>query len=98
LFEQWNQILDQVNKIPFSWKTTFFDIYQRIRKINKINIARTGPKITIEPNDELIEDISFKIDRILNLEKENIVYDEADITIITLSQIKLNSKIVFYLK
>ena len=67
-----------VNKMPFPRKTTFSDFYQRIRKINKIKIAITGHKITIESNDELIEGISFKIDRRLDLEKENIVYDEAD--------------------
>ena len=98
LFEQWNQILDLVNKIPFSWKTTFSDLYQRILKIKKINIARTGHKITIESTNELIEDISFKVDRILHLGKENIIYDDANKTIITLNQLKPNSKIVLYVK
>lgn len=97
LFEQWDQILDQVNKIPFPWKTTFSDLYQRIKKINKINTARTGHKITIESNDELIEDVSFKIDRRRDLEKENVVYDEVDKKIITLIQLKPNSKIIFYI-
>ena len=31
LFEQWQQILNLLDKIPFSWKTTFIDIHQRIR-------------------------------------------------------------------
>ncbi|CAN5663137.1 hypothetical protein BH23THE1_BH23THE1_26590 [soil metagenome] len=98
LFEQWNQILDQVNKIPFPWKTTFSDLYQRIRKINKINIAITGQKITIKSADELIQQISFKADKVLESVKEDVLYDEQDKTIITIDQLKPNSKSVFYVK
>ena len=98
LFEQWNQILDILNKIPYSWKTTFLDLYQRTRKIKKINIARTGQKITIKSGDELIEEISFKVDKRLHLVKENVVYDEQDKTIITINQLKPYSTSVFYIK
>ncbi len=98
LFEQWNQILHLLNKIPFSWKTTFFDLYQRIRKIKKINIAITGQKITIKSGDEFIEEISFKVDKVLQLVKEDVVYDEQDKTIITMDQLKPNSTSVFYVK
>jgi len=98
LFDQWNQILHLLNKIPLSWKTTFFDLYQRIRKIKKINIAITGQKITLKSGDELIEEISFKVDKILQLVKDDIVYDEQDKTIITIDQLKPNSISVFYIK
>ena len=98
LFDQWNQILHLLNKIPFSWKTTFFDLYQRIRKIKKINIAITGQKIAIKSGDELIEEISFKSDKILQLVKGDKVYDEQDKTIITIDQLKPNSISVFYIK
>jgi len=98
LFEQWNQILQLLSKIPFSWKTTFFDLYQRIRKIKKINIAFTGQKITIKSGNELIKEISFKVDKVLQSVKEDIVYDEQDKTIITIDQLKPNSTFVFYVK
>jgi hypothetical protein len=98
LFDQWNQILHLLNKIPFSWKTTFFDLYQRIRKIKKISIAITGQKIAIKSGDELIEEISFKSDKILQLVKADVVYDEQDKTIITIDQLKPNSISVFYIK
>ncbi|WP_458720028.1 DUF2334 domain-containing protein [Candidatus Nitrosocosmicus sp. R] len=98
LFEQWNQILHLFNKIPFSWKTTFFDLYQRIRKIKKINIAITGQKMTIKSGNELIEEISFKVDKVLQLVKEDVVYDEQDKTIITIDQLEPNSTRVFYVK
>jgi len=98
LFEQWIQILHLLNKIPFSWKTTFFDLYQRIRKIKKNNIAITGQKITIKSGDELIEEISFKVDKVLQPVNEDIVYDEQDKTIITIDQLKPNSTSVFYVK
>jgi hypothetical protein len=73
LFEQWDQILHLLNKVPFSWKTTFFDLYQRIRQIKKINIAIAGQKITIKSADELIEQISFKIDKVLQSVKEDVL-------------------------
>jgi hypothetical protein len=98
LFEQWNQILQLLNKIPFSWKTTFFDLHQRIRKIKKINTAITGQKITIQSGDELIEEISFKVDKELQSVKEDVVYDEQDKTILTIGQLNPNSKSVFYIK
>jgi hypothetical protein len=98
LFEQWSQILHLLNKIPFSWKTTFFDLYQRIRKIKKINIAFTGQKITIKSGDESIEETSFKADKLLQSVKQDEVYDEQDKTIITIDQLKPNSNRVFYVK
>jgi len=99
LFEQWQQILNLLDKIPFSWKTTFIDILQRISKIKKVNISKTGKKITIKSSDELLEDISFKVNKELNLEKkENLVYDEQDKTIVTINQLKPNSTSIFYLR
>jgi hypothetical protein len=87
-----------LNKIPFSWKTSFQDLHQRIRQIKKINISKTGLKITIGSN-ELVEDISFKVDNGLNLEKKgNLVFDEEDKTIVTINQLHPCSKTVFYLK
>ena len=99
LFEQWQQILNLLDRIPFSWKTTFFDINQRITKIRKVNISKTGQKITIKPNDELIENFSFKINRELNLEKqEDLVYDQQDKTIVTINELKPNSTTIIYLR
>ena len=99
LFEQWQQILNLLNRIPFSWKTTFFEIHQRIRKIEKVNISKTGQKITIKSSDELIEDISFKVNKELYLEKkESLIYDEQDKTIVTIKQLKPNSTSIFYLR
>lgn len=98
LFEQWIQTLNMLDKIPFSWKTTFFELYQRIRKIKKIDIATTGQKITIKSGDELIEKISFKVDTVLQIVKEDLDYDEQDKTIITIDQLKPKSTSVFYVK
>jgi hypothetical protein len=98
LFGQWQEILQILNKIPFSWKASFLDLYQRIRKIKKVNISKTGLKITIGSN-ELIEDVSFKVDNGWNLEKNgNLVFDEEDKAIVTIHQLQPDSKTVFYLK
>ena len=98
LFEQWQQIMHLLIKIPFSWKTSFLGLHQRIEKINKITISKTGLKITIGSND-LVEDISFKVDNRLNVEKNgNLVFDDEDKTIFTVNQLWPDSKTVFYLK
>jgi len=46
----------------------------------------------------LIKEISFKVDKVLQSVKENVVYDEQDKTIITMDQLKHNSTFVFYVK
>jgi hypothetical protein len=98
LFEQWQRIMHFLIKIPFSWKTSFLGLHQRIEKINKITISKTGLKITTESID-LAEDISFKVDNRLNVEKNgNLVFDDEDKTIFTVNQLQPDSKTVFYLK
>ena len=72
-------------------------MHQRIRKIKKVNISKSGLKITIGSN-ELIEDVSFKVDNGWNLEKGNLVFDEEDKAIVTIHQLQPDSKTVFYLK
>ena len=99
LLEQWQQILHRLNKIPFLWKTTFFGLHQRIRKLREISISKTGQKITIISN-ELIDNFSFKLDKKMNLEKEGeyFEYDEEYKTIVTIKQLRPDFKSVFYLK
>ena len=62
----------------------FHGFVSKNKKIKKMNIAITGQKITIISSDQLLEDISLKVDKRLHLEKENAVYDEQDKTIITI--------------
>ncbi len=98
LFEEWQQILSLINQIPFSWKTSFSELYQRVKKIQHITISKTGLKITIE-SDEFIEDISFKVNYGLDFEKNPfLVWTEEDKTIVTIKQLKPNSKIILYQK
>jgi hypothetical protein len=85
-------------KIPFSWKTSFLGLHQRIETINKITISKTGLKITIGSND-LVEDISFKVDNRLNVEKNgNLVIDDEDKKINNVNQLRTDSKTVFYIQ
>jgi hypothetical protein len=98
LFEEWQQILNLLNQIPFSWKTTFFELYQRMRKIQNIKISKTGLKITIESN-EVIEDFSFKVNNGFNLEKNSsLIFDEIDKTIASIKHLNADTKIIFYQK
>ncbi|HEY6534208.1 MAG TPA: DUF2334 domain-containing protein [Candidatus Nitrosocosmicus sp.] len=99
LFDQWKKILDLMNNIPFSWKTSFFELYERIKGIKKIRISKTGSKITIDLNHDLVENISFKIDNNLKFESsENILFDEQNETIFTIIKLKPDFKYVFYSK
>jgi hypothetical protein len=56
----------------------FHGFVSKNKKIKKMNIAITGQKIIIISSDQLLEDISLKINKRLHLEKENAVYDERD--------------------
>ena len=51
----------------------FHGFISRNIKIRQMNIAITGQKITIISSDQLLEEISFKVDNRLHLEKENAV-------------------------
>ncbi len=74
-----------MNNITFSWKTSFFELYGRIMQIKNIRISKTGSKITIDSNNRMIENISFKVQNDLKFEnKENILFDEQNKTIITI--------------
>jgi hypothetical protein len=69
-----------------------------MRKIKKINSSKTGQKVTIW-SKELVEDVSFRVESGLGLEKkENVVLNEEDRTIVTINQLRPDSKTVFYLK
>lgn len=98
LFNQWTKILELLNKLSYSWKTNFLELYQRNQKLRKINIAITGQKITINSKNEIIEDVSFKVDRKLDLQNKPACYDNLDENIITVKQLKYDSNLVFYAK
>ena len=65
-------------------------------KIQKINISKTGSKITVESADnELIDEISFQSSSPINEPNEDTEF-EKETNIVTIKQIQPRSKFVFY--
>ena len=97
LFDQWKKILSLLNNIPFSWKTSFLKLYERIMQIKMIQILKSGSKITINSTNQSIENISFKVDNSLKFEKnENILADKKNELIITIKKLEPNTKCILY--
>jgi hypothetical protein len=99
LYAQWILILNLLNNIPFSWKTNFSELHQRINDIRKIKFAKTGDKITVQSDQQIITDISFKVDKKLELKNDKNTYrDPHDERIITIKRINPDSHEIFYLR
>jgi hypothetical protein len=98
MFEIWQNLLDYLDQVIFGWKTTFSELYDRAAKVSKINISKTGSKITVESaDDELIDDLSFQIDgQLEEPNNENTIF-EKETNIVTIRQILPKSKVVFYI-
>lgn len=98
LFSQWRQILNLLDKISFSWKTNFSEVYQRINSIRKIKIAETGEKITIQSTQQTLSDVSFRVNKKLDLKFDTSYCDPDDEKIVTIKKIKPGTSVIFYLR
>ena len=78
-----------------TWKTTFSDLFDRQKRIDKIRVTKTGSKISLESND-FIEDFSFRING--KLQRDSNVNFDDETKIATIKQVKPHSMFVFYEK
>jgi hypothetical protein len=96
MFKVWQNLLDRLGDLTFGWKTTFLELYDRAMKVQKINISKTGSKITVESVDnELIDEISFQSSSPINEPNEDTEFDK-ETNIVTIKQIPPRSKFIFY--
>jgi hypothetical protein len=96
MFKIWQKLLDYLGDLTFGWKTTFLELYNRAMRVQKINISKTGSKITVESADnELINEISFQINGQLAEPSEDTEF-EKETSIVTIKQILPRSKFIFY--
>jgi peptidoglycan/xylan/chitin deacetylase (PgdA/CDA1 family) len=96
MFKIWHKLLDCLGDLTFGWKTTFLELYNRAMKVQKINISKTGSKITVESADnELMNEVSFQINGRIAETNENTEF-EKETNIVTIKQILPRSKFVFY--
>jgi hypothetical protein len=95
LIQAWKRILESFNKLKFSWKVTFLELYERANQIRNVRIVKTGSKILIE-SDTHIVDFSFRNDHYLE-PNEHFLFDR-DTMIITIRDLLPKSKIILYEK
>jgi hypothetical protein len=100
MFRVWQQALSYLDNVSFGWKTTFLELYNRATKVNKINISKTGSKITIvSEDDEGIENFSFQINDKIEQPKSTLdVLFEKETSIVTIEYVLPKSKITLYTK
>ena len=95
LFQAWKRILESFNKLKFSWKVTFSELYERANQVRNVRIVKTGPKISIESN---IHIVGFSFRAAHYLEPNDLVLFDRDTRIITIKDLLPKSKIVLYEK
>jgi Uncharacterized protein conserved in bacteria (DUF2334) len=95
LFRTWLNILRSFDKLEIGWKTTFLELRNRLEKIRGINMVKTGSKITIKADTNII-DFSFQTAK--PLEANSMVRSSEEMNIVTLDKISSNTDIVFYEK
>jgi len=95
LFKTWLTMMKSLAEMTDTWKTTFSDLFDRQNRIEKLRIAKTGSKISLESND-FIEDFSFRINGKLQRDTNLVIDDQTMIA--TVKQVKPQSVSVFYEK
>jgi hypothetical protein len=102
MFRVWQQALCYLDNVSFGWKTTFLELYNRTTKVNKVNISKTGSKITIgSEDDEGVKNLSFQINDEIEQSKNatalNVLF-EKETGIVTIKYMLPKSKITLYTK
>jgi Uncharacterized protein conserved in bacteria (DUF2334) len=95
LFKSWSNLLQSFNELDFGWKVDFTTLFERFRKVGKVNILKTGSKITVESKEE-IEDYSFWTS--VPLEENSIGLFDKQTKICTVKNIMPQRRIVLYEK
>lgn len=95
LFRAWRRMLSSFDKMEIGWKTTFLELYNRIKKIRNINIVKTGSKITVK-SDTFISDFSFRTGKLL--EPNSFTTTDEKTNIVTLQQLSPETKLILYEK
>jgi hypothetical protein len=95
LFKAWNNLLRSFNVLDFGWKVDFLTLFERFRKIGKVDIVKTGSKITIESKEE-VEDFSFFSS--VHLEQNSVVQFDKNTRICTIKHLSRQRRVVLYEK
>ncbi len=95
LFRIWKKMFDAFDKLTFSWKITFFELYKRTDQIRNILIVKTGSKITIESATQ-IQNFSFRTSN--PLEPNSCVSVDEETNICTIQDLLPQEKIILYEK
>jgi len=95
LFKTWNEVLRSFNELEIGWKVDFKTLYERFRKIQTVHTAKSGSKITIQSEDEII-DYSFLVSS--SIEQNSSAIFDKETKICTIKHILPQSPIVLYEK
>ncbi len=95
LFKIWQQTLDILSNLEIAWKTSFLELYERARKIEGINIVKTGSKISIQ-SSEPVEHFAFRTKG--GLEPNPYAVMDHDTNIVTIEELSPLSTIILYEK
>jgi len=95
LFHAWKKMFNAFDKLTFSWKVTFLELYERTNQIQDIRIVKTGSKITLESGTH-IRGFSFRTTASLE-PSASVIFDEED-KITTIDDLSPDKKLILYEK
>jgi hypothetical protein len=87
--------LQSFNELDFGWKVDFTTLFDRFRKVGRVDIVKTGSKITIETKKE-IEDYSFLSS--VPIKQNSIGQFDKHTSICTIKHLPAQRQIVLYEK
>jgi hypothetical protein len=95
LFHALKKMFNAFDKLTFSWKVTFFELYKRTNQIRNILIIKTGSKITVESATR-VQNFSFRTTT--PLEPNSCVSVDEENNISTIQDLLPQKKIILYEK
>jgi hypothetical protein len=95
LFQSWRQLVNSLDRLGFTWKVSFSELYSRVKEIQDIYIVKTGSKITIESKIH-IKDFSFRSTHSIE-PKASVVIDK-ETNILTIKYLDPKTRIILYEK
>jgi hypothetical protein len=96
LYNAWLKIIESLNSLSSVWKVTFSEFYNRLRKVQNVQVARSGSKITIA-SGACIENLSIRTKKTLE-PSTSIIQDEEDPSIKTIEQLGPQNKTILYVR
>jgi hypothetical protein len=96
LYDAWSGIVESLNSLSSGWKIHLSELYERLRKVKEVQVARSGSKITIS-SGVYIENLCIRTRSTFEPNKIT-TEDKEDPSIKTIEELRPQDKVTLYVK